>query len=66
MAWYELFLIRNGDLVDRLNHDFPEDLDALDMAQAFSRDYVVEVYEGIRLVARVKHGEEPLNMKGRG
>jgi hypothetical protein len=54
VASYELFLIRDGTPVERLTQDCPDDSDALHRAKAFSRDYVVEIYQGIRLVARVK------------
>jgi hypothetical protein len=56
MASYDLFLIRNGTPVDRLSDDFPNDVNALDRAKALSSDgdCVVEVYQGIRLVARLK------------
>jgi hypothetical protein len=57
VASYELFLIRNGAPLERLTQECPDDFDALHRAKAFSRDYVVEVYEGIRLVGRVKERE---------
>jgi hypothetical protein len=57
MVSYDIFLIRNGHPVERLSNDFPDDAVALDRAKALSSDYVVEVYQGIRLVARVRPDE---------
>ena len=57
MASYDLFLIRNGNPVERLSGDFSDDADALDRAKALSSDYVVEVYQGIRLVARLRQDD---------
>jgi hypothetical protein len=62
MALYKLSLLRDGELVKRVWHDLADDLHALELARTFCRDHVVEVYEGVRLVARVKKGDEPLNV----
>lgn len=63
MALYNLTLFRDGELVGRLARHCADDLDALDAARALCHDYAIEVYTGARLVDRVKHGDEPLNVR---
>jgi hypothetical protein len=58
MALYKIFLMRDGEPVEEIERDFAEDLDALEAARALARDHVVEVYSDIRLVTRVKQGDE--------
>ena len=53
MPSYELFIIQTGQPGGRLIGDFPDDFTALERARALSGDHLVEVFEGIRFVARV-------------
>lgn len=62
MALYKFFLIREGELVGEVKRQLTDDLDALDAARMLGRDYVVEVYEEVRLVARVKKGDASLTV----
>ena len=63
MALYKLFLFRDGEVVGEVKRHCSDDLDALDAAREQCRDYVVEVYCELRLVARLKQGDEPLTVK---
>lgn len=58
MASYRLFLFRHGEIAGKVDRRCSDDIDALETARALCRrDYIVEVYEEGRLVARVKHAE---------
>jgi hypothetical protein len=57
MPLYKLFLVREGEPVGHVNRHLPRDQDAMNAARSFCPDYVVEVYEDVRLVGRVKDGD---------
>jgi hypothetical protein len=61
MAVYKFFLLRDGKPLEMVNRDLADDLEALEEARSLCHDHVVEVYEDIHLVARVKQANEPLN-----
>lgn len=61
MALYTMLLLQDGNPVQKINVECGDDLDALDAARPFACNSVVEVYSAIRLVARVKVGDEPPN-----
>ena len=63
MALYFLFRFHESELVDSLDREFADDLDALDGASALSNEHTIEVYHANRFVARVKQGDEPLHVK---
>lgn len=63
MALYELVLLRDGELVDKVSRVCADDLDALEAARAFCGDHAVELYCDGKLIARVKHGDEALNAR---
>jgi hypothetical protein len=65
MAFYELFLVRDGETVGDVKRHLSDDLDALEAARTLCRDCDVEVYENLRLVARVKRDDAPLNVGDR-
>jgi hypothetical protein len=58
MPKYTMFLLRDGQPVRRLELDCAEDLNALAAAGDHSRDHAVEVWQGGRLVGRVRQGPE--------
>ena len=60
---YKLILIREGEVVAEVAKSLDDDLDALDAARAHCQHCIVEVYNHTRLVARVKMGDEPLNVR---
>jgi hypothetical protein len=63
MSLYSLFRFRASKLVDRLDREFADDLDALDAAQALCNEHTIEVYDANRFVARVKQGHELINVR---
>ena len=63
MATYKLFLMRGGAPVKQLERECADDLDALETARDLSGDHGVEVWQDDRLIARVKHHDEPLNVR---
>jgi hypothetical protein len=63
MTAYKLFLFNDGELIGRLTRELADDLDAVDFAYDLCRNHAIDVFDGERLVARVKQGSEPL--KGR-
>ena len=63
MALYQIFQFRNGELVGEVKRQCADDLDALDAARALCMEFAVEVYTGLRLVARIKKGDAPLAAK---
>ena len=65
MALYKFFLIRDGEPIGRIMRHLVDDLDALDAARALCSDSRIEVFDDIRLVARVKERDEPLNVNDR-
>jgi len=60
MGSYTFHLFSNGKLFHKKDVMLSEDLDAVDMAQAFAADGDVEVWAIDRFVARVKHNAVPL------
>lgn len=58
MGSYKLFLFRDGELSGSLVRECAEDQDALEIAYTVSRDHAVEIFDGERLVARLKQGSE--------
>ena len=65
MAVYRLYLYRHGELAAKMNRHCADDMDALEAARGLCRDYSIEVYLEERLIARVKEGDEPLNVRDR-
>jgi hypothetical protein len=65
LALYRLMLFRDDELVGQVGLHCADDLDALDVARELSKDHAVEAYLEQRLVARVKYGDEPLNLRNR-
>ena len=63
MTLYSLFRFHEYRLVDTLDHEFGDDLDALDAARNLSDEHTIEVYSASRFVARVKQGDEPIHVK---
>jgi len=63
MASYQLFLFRDGELVGKVSRHCADDLDALEAARKLCGDHAVELYCDGKLIARVKHGDEPLNVR---
>ena len=62
MTLYSLFRFHESRLVDTLDHEFGDDLDALDAARNLSDEHTIEVYSASRFVARVKQGDEPIHV----
>ncbi len=46
-----------GGTVDEAAREFSGDLDALDHAKALAKQHIIEIWEGMRRVARVKPGD---------
>ena len=63
MATYKLFLMRGGGPVGQQERECHDDLEALEAARDLCGDHAVEVWQGERLIARVKHRDEPLNVR---
>jgi hypothetical protein len=63
LGLYSLFRFRASELVDRLDREYADDLDALDAAQELCNEHTVEVYDANRFVARVKQGHELINVR---
>ena len=62
MRRYRICALDEAGRVSRsLNFDCRDDLLALAEGERLSNANAVEVWEGSRLVARVKHGNAPLN-----
>lgn len=51
---------RNGEAVGKIARRFADDLDALDAAYEVCAQQAVDVWQGDRLVASVRHGETKL------
>jgi hypothetical protein len=51
----------DGLLIYKTEHEFADDLDALDVAQHLAKDFEIEVVSGDRFVARVKRGDKRLD-----
>lgn len=63
MATYKLSLSRDGRAIGEIISHFGDDLGALETAEWLSiMDQSVVVHEGDRFVARVKRGNQPLNV----
>lgn len=65
MALYSLLLFRDGERVRNIDNHYLEDLDALDAAYGVSGGHSVEVWQGARLVARVKQGNAAITVEDR-
>lgn len=63
MALYILFRFHDSVLIDTLDREFDDDLDALDGASALCGEHTIEVYDAGRFVARIKRGDEPLHVQ---
>jgi hypothetical protein len=61
MFFYRFNFSLDGLLIYKADHEFVDDLDALDVAQRLSKDFDIEVISGDRFVARVKRGDRALN-----
>jgi hypothetical protein len=60
MASYRFLLLNQGRVVRVADHNFANDLDALDRARELSAVFEVEIWQGVRRAARVKlHDELP-------
>jgi hypothetical protein len=55
----------NDQLIYSSDHEFADDLEALDVAQRLSKDFEIEVTSGARFVARVKLGNRVLDATDR-
>jgi hypothetical protein len=53
----------DGAVLHSAEHQFDDDLDALDEAARLSEDFEIEIVSGERFVARVKKGDEPLSAR---
>ena len=65
MRSYTFTFRANGKAEYSTDHQFSDDLDALDAARLLSGDFSIEIWEGTKLVAQVKKGNEPLNAQDR-
>ena len=66
MTTYTLFLLQDGNPVKKIHVECGDDLDALDAARPLASNLTVEVYDAVRLVARVKKNDEAPNVHDRG
>jgi hypothetical protein len=58
MAAYRFFQIVSGEgRTEAEVRDFVDDLDALDYAERLAKMVPIEIWDGTRMVARVKPGE---------
>ena len=55
----------DGQVLHTATHEFAEDLDALDTAERLAGPYEIEVRRTDRFVARIKVGNESLNVRDR-
>jgi len=63
MAVYRFHLINKGRVVTTLARDCAEDIDALDMARRFASNFAVEVWQGSKVVVRLKLNDVLLTVK---
>jgi len=54
MPSYRLCFFNRGKMVYRGDHDCADDREATELANEFCKDFEVEVWEGDRLVSRVR------------
>lgn len=54
MMIYRLSFFSHGKLIYRGDHECMDDLEAMDLAKEFSKDFDVEVSQGDRVVVRLK------------
>ena len=59
MKNYHLAFFNKGRLFYSVEHEFPDDLEAIALGGHFAADFDVEVWEGSRLVGRLKRGDVP-------
>src|SRR5262245_42042637 len=62
VALYSLYRFCASELVDTLDRDYIDDLDALDAARSLCKEHTVEVYDATRFVARVNKGDAPVGV----
>lgn len=62
MSYYELRFIADGEVIWTTEEAFRDDLDALDEARLVAVAHDVQIWQGVKLVAHVKMGDEPLNI----
>ena len=63
MAVYRFHLINKGRVITTVARDCAEDIDALDMARRFASNFAVEVWQGSKVVARLKLNDAPRTAK---
>ena len=63
MAVYRFHLINKGRVVTTVARDCAEDIDALEIARRFASSFGVEVWQGSKVVARLKLSDAPLTVK---
>jgi VCBS repeat-containing protein len=61
MRFYRFTFHADGKAQYSTDHQFEDDLDALDAARLLSDLFSIEIWDGARLIAHVKKGNEPLN-----
>jgi hypothetical protein len=59
------FLDDHGHVLRGQDHMFRDDVDALAAAEKFCNEHAVEIWQGIREVARVKRNDEALSASDR-
>ena len=67
MAAY-IFIFHHGEdddfaVITKVEHQFRDDLDALEAAQRLAEEFAVDVWSGETLVAQVKKGNEALSIE---
>ena len=63
MAHYRFFLFRNGEVVGQTDCPCADDSNALEVARSFPACQSVEVYTANRLVARLEHGGQTMDIR---
>jgi len=61
MRSYRFTFRSDGKKQYSTDHQFKDDLDALDAARLLSEYFSIEIWDGAKLIAHVKKGNEPLN-----
>ena len=65
MRSYKFTFRSDGDVAYSTDHQFKDDLDALDAARLLSEYFSIEIWDGTKLIANVKKGNAPLNVQDR-
>ena len=55
----------DGKILYTAKHEFADDLEALDTAERLAETYEIEIWRDDRFVARIKAGNESLNVRDR-